>query len=209
MANSFWLQKGITNELSQWKIAKDRVSSSAKLQAQVNLLQGSADDLEQLISDQKTYDYVISIDSAYHYNTRWDFLKTSYSKLKNEGVVGLYDLAIEPGFYKNATSFQKSIFNFICKAVKIPIGNLVTAQEYEEQLTKLGYKQVEIEQLDRQQVFGGLARSFDQQYDIVMKYGIGVSLSNRMFLKISSFLFGLISTKPWLVPIIVKAEKKE
>jgi hypothetical protein len=185
------------------------VSVSTKLQAQINLLHGSADDLEQLIPDQSVYDYVISIDSAYHYNTRWSFLKSSYIKLKNGGTVGLYDLAIEPGFLENATPFQKSIFNFVCDAVKIPIGNLVTVQTYQQQLINLGYKQVEIEQLDRQHVFGGLARSFDQQYDTVMKYGIGVSLSNRMFLKISSFLFGLISSKPWLVPIIVKAQKKE
>lgn len=181
---------------------------SAKLQTQVNLLHGSADDLEHLIPDRKSYDYVISIDSAYHYNTRWDFLKSSHSYLKNDGVVGLYDLAIEPGFYENRP-YLKSIIKFVCNMAKIPIENLVTVQEYREQLTKLGYKQVDIEQLDKEHVFGGLARSFNQRYDIVMKYGIGLGFFNIMPLKISSAFFSFIAAQPWLVPIIVKAEKKE
>lgn len=103
---------------------------------------------------------------------------------------------------------QKNIFKFVCDTVHIPIQNLVTVGEYEEYLEDIGYEDVEIEQLDRQLVFGGLSRSFDQQYTTAMKYGIGVSLSNRIFLKVSSFLFGLLGSKPWLVPIIVKGVKQ-
>lgn len=200
-------KKGITNELSQWRIAKERISST-KLKNQIILLHGSADDLDQHISSTDTYDYIVSIDSAYHYNTRWDFLKSALTHLKADGgVIGLYDLCIDPNFLKQATSLQYNIFKFICQAVHIPIENLVTTENYEKKLVDLGYKQVQIISLDRAQVFGGLSKSFDAQYDTVMKYGIGVSLPNRMFLKISSFLFGLLGTKPWLVPVIVKGER--
>jgi 2C-methyl-D-erythritol 2,4-cyclodiphosphate synthase len=194
--------------LSQWRIASDRISSSAELEDQVTLLHGSADDLNQHISSTEIYDYITSIDSAYHYNTRWDFLKNALTHLRsNGGTIGLYDLSIEPDFVKSATSMQYKIFKFICDAVHIPIENLVTVEEYEKRLVELGYKQVEVITLERAQVFGGLAKSFDAQYETVMKYGIGVSLQNRVFLKVSSFLFGLLGTKPWLVPVIVKGEK--
>lgn len=125
----------------------------------------------------------------------------------NGGVVGLYDLSIEPDFIKNTSTMQYTIFKFICDAVHIPIENLVTVEEYEKRLVELGYKHVEVISLGRAQVFGGLAKSFDAQFETVMKYGIGVSLSNRIFLKVSSFLFGLLGTKPWLVAVIVKGEK--
>lgn len=192
--------------MSQWHIAKDRISST-QLENQINLIHGSADDLDQHIAPTDTYDYIVSIDSAYHYNTRWDFLKSAFTHLKPKGVIGLYDLCIDPTFIKKVTPFHYNIFKFICQAVHIPIENLVTTEDYEKRLVDLGYKEVQIISLDRMQVFGGLSKSFDTQYDTVMKYGIGVSLPNRIFLKVSSFLFSLLGTRPWLVPVIVKGEK--
>jgi 2C-methyl-D-erythritol 2,4-cyclodiphosphate synthase len=179
------------------------------LKESITLLHGSADNLDQLLSSKDTFDYITSIDSAYHYNTRWDFLKNAFEKLNLNGSIGLYDLAIEPDFLNKASPMQKQIFKFICESVHIPIQNLVTVEEYEDRLDDIGYEDVQIEQLDRHLVFGGLSHSFNQQYNTAIKYGIGVSLSNRIFLKISSFLFGLLGTKPWLVPIIVKGVKQQ
>ncbi|KAK4513194.1 uncharacterized protein ATC70_012989 [Mucor velutinosus] len=198
---------GITNELSQWKIANERLTSSQWKQ-NITLLHGSADDLDQILPSTSTFDYITSIDSAYHYNTRWHFLEKAFKRLNLHGSIGLYDLAIEADFLHNASPMQKNIFKFVCDTVHIPIQNLVTVEEYEERLEDIGYEDVQIEQLERHLVFGGLSRSFDQQYTTAMKYGIGVSLSNRIFLKVSSFLFGLLGSKPWLVPIIVKGVKQ-
>lgn len=102
---------------------------------------------------------------------------------------------------------QYRFLKLICEVTHIPIGNLVTVEEYQKRLVDMGYEKIEMISLDRAQVFGGLSKSFDAQYDTVMKYGIGVSLSNKVFLKVSSFIFGLFGSKPWLVPVIVKGEK--
>lgn len=161
-----------------------------------------------MLPSKDTFDYITSIDSAYHYNTRWDFLESAFKRLNLLGSIGLYDLAIDADFLHKASPMQKNIFKFVCDTVHIPIQNLVTVEEYEEHLEDIGYEDVQIEQLDRHLVFGGLSRSFDQQYTTAMKYGVGVSLSNRIFLKVSSFLFGLLGSKPWLVPIIVKGVKQ-
>ncbi|GAA5811016.1 hypothetical protein MFLAVUS_004445 [Mucor flavus] len=201
------LGKGITNELSQWRIASDRISPT-KLKDQITLIHGSADDLSQHISSVEIYDYIVSIDSAYHYNTRWDFLKNALSHLKPKGgTIGLYDLCIDSEFLKETSSMQYRFLKLICEATHIPIGNLVTVEEYQKRLVVMGYEKIEMISLDRAQVFGGLSKSFNAQYDTVMKYGIGVSLSNKVFLKVSSFIFGLFGSKPWLVPVIVKGEK--
>ncbi|KAG2236772.1 S-adenosyl-L-methionine-dependent methyltransferase [Thamnidium elegans] len=198
---------GITNELSQWRIASDRISST-KLKDQITLIHGSADDLNQHISSTEIYDYIVSIDSAYHYNTRWDFLKNALTYLKPKGgTIGLYDLCIDSEFLKEVSSMQYSFLKLICKASHIPIRNLVTVEEYQKRLVDMGYEKIEMISLDRAHVFGGLSESFNDQYNTVMKYGIGVSLSNKIFLKGSSFIFGLFGTKPWLVPVIVKGEK--
>ncbi|CEP19157.1 hypothetical protein [Parasitella parasitica] len=199
---------GVTNESSQWRIANDRLKSSS-LKKNISLLHGSADNLDQILLVNDTFDRVISIDSAYHYNTRWNFLETVFKKLNKNGCIGLYDLAIEPDFLHKATPFQQKVVQFVCESVQIPVQNLVTVEEYEDRLEDIGYEEVEIEQLDRNLVFGGLSHSFDQQYNTAMKYGIGMSLSNRILLKVSSFLFGLLGSKPWLIPIIVKGVKRQ
>ncbi|KAI8645251.1 S-adenosyl-L-methionine-dependent methyltransferase [Parasitella parasitica] len=199
---------GVTNESSQWRIANNRLKSSP-LKENISLVHGSADNLEEVLSANDTFDHIICIDSAYHYNTRWNFLETVFKKLNQNGSIGLYDLAIEPDFLHKATSLQRRIFQFVCESVHVPIQNLVTVEEYADHLENIGYEGVEIDQLDRNLVFGGLSHSFDTQYNAAAKYGIGISLSNRIFLKVSSFLFGLLRAKPWLVPIIVKGVKQQ
>lgn len=199
---------GITNELSQFRIAKDRIVSTP-LEEKIQLVHGSADDLSQHIASNEIYDSIISIDSAYHYNTRWDFLKNAFQHLKPEGgCIGLYDLCVDPEFLKSATPMQSMIFKLVCDAVRIPSANLVTAEEYGKRMAEIGYTKVELLNMDREQVFGGLSKSFQTQYEEVNKFGIGVSLSNKAFLKVSAFLFGLLGEKPWIVPIIVKGEKQ-
>lgn len=197
--------KGITNELSQWKIASERTS---ELKNEITVIYGSADNLGQHISTKSFYDYIISIDSAYHYNTRWDFLKNAMDYLKpNGGIIGLYDLCIDPDFIKNASSTKLAIFKSICGAVHVPVANLVTPEEYKKRLIEIGYKNVQMVTLERSKVFGGLSKSFEAQYDTVMKYGIGMTMSNRFYIKASSFFFGFLGTKPWLVPVMIKGEK--
>ncbi|KAI8090226.1 S-adenosyl-L-methionine-dependent methyltransferase [Gilbertella persicaria] len=200
--------KGITNEKSQLDIAQKRIPTS--LQEHITLSCGSADDLQDHIPSTDSFDAIVSIDSAYHFDTRWDFLKNAFSLLKSkEGKIGLYDLAIEAELLEKATPLQKKLVEWICLSVHIPIQNLVTVDRYQEQMKTIGYDNIHIQALDKRQVFGGVSKSFQQQYELTLEYGVGISFTNRMFLKVSSFFFGLLSEKPWIVPIIVTAEKSQ
>ncbi|OBZ82145.1 Erythromycin 3''-O-methyltransferase, partial [Choanephora cucurbitarum] len=71
--------KGITNEQSQLTVANKRIPDHLK--EQIALILGSADDLSTYTSSEK-HDAVLSIDSAYHFNTRWDFLRNAFDCLK-------------------------------------------------------------------------------------------------------------------------------
>ncbi|KAI9470093.1 MAG: S-adenosyl-L-methionine-dependent methyltransferase [Benjaminiella poitrasii] len=200
---------GITNESSQWRLATDRINNM-NLDAQINLLHGSANDLDTLLAPNKPYNHIISIDSAYHFNTRWDFLKKAYARLKdNDGTIGIYDLTIDPAFLQDASRLHRYVFQLVSGLIQIPLQNWITAETYRQQMIEVGYEQVEVELIDRQLVFGGLARSFRQQYHQAVKYGIATSPSSRIYLKLSSLVFGFLATKPWLVPVIVKGCKRE
>ncbi|KAI7905583.1 S-adenosyl-L-methionine-dependent methyltransferase [Cokeromyces recurvatus] len=203
---------GITNEESQWKVATDRVREMKFTNnQQIRLFHGSADDLNTLLLPSQRYDYVISIDSAYHFNTRWDFLKNVYGKLDDKkegsGMIGIYDLTVNPLFLKNASYLQRYIFQLIAKLVHIPIQNLITANVYQQQMIELGYKDVEIQTIDRQLVFGGLSEHFRQQYNQATKYGATISLFAMIYLKFSIIIFNLLARKSWLVPVIIKGKK--
>lgn len=169
-------------------------------------MHGSADTLDQHVSTQD-FDYIISIDSAYHYNTRWKFIQTAFSYLNPQGTLGLYDLCLDPEFMSSITPMQKQLLGLICQLIHVPLENLVTPEEYKSKMMAMGYQQIEMVCLDRMQVFGGLSNSFQLQYETVLKYGIGVSLPNRIMLKVSSFIFGLFSTRSWIIPVLVKGKK--
>ncbi|KAI8333241.1 S-adenosyl-L-methionine-dependent methyltransferase [Blakeslea trispora] len=199
--------KGITNEQSQLTIASKRMPDHLK--ENVSLVLGSADDLPTHTSSEK-YDVVLSIDSAYHFNTRCAFLKNAFDCLKEEGgKIGLYDLAIDLNFWEKSTPFQKQMVQWICTAVHIPVENLVTVDTYQQQLKEIGYNSVQINVLEREQVFGGLSACFQKQHQLALEHGIGISFPNRMFLKASSFFFGLLNQNQWVVPIIVTAERRK
>lgn len=175
----------------------------------ISLLHGSADNLKDLISSKDIYDYIISVDSAYHYNTRWSFLESAYVHLKQQGgMIGLYDLTIDPSFKNTASASQKQMIKFICDALSIPLKNLVTPEEYQTHLESIGYKKVQIQQLDRKRIFGGLSAAFKKQYATAVKNGIGISIKNTIVLKVSSYLFGMLAEKPYIVPVLVQGTKE-
>lgn len=153
------------------------------------------------------YDYIISIDSAYHYNTRWDFLKNAYNHLKRQGMIGLYDIAIDSKL-KKSSEYNKMLSKACCSLLRIPLRNLVTVEQYQKNMEALGYKNVQIQTIDKKRVFGGLSQYFEKQYKNAVKNGIGISFTNRIILKGASYLFGALVHTPWIVPVIVEGRKK-
>ncbi|KAI8976206.1 S-adenosyl-L-methionine-dependent methyltransferase [Pilobolus umbonatus] len=194
---------GITNELSQYELATDRVRARL-LEDQVYLIHGVAEDLNECDAH---FNYILSIDSAYHYLSRWTFLADCHNKLLPGGSIGLYDLTLDPLF---VTKMKHPLFTLLLKglthALHIPPVNLVTAVEYEKYMVDIGYTNIHIDVLDKSMVFGGLSRIYRTQSELLLKYGIG-SLSSRLALKLCSYGFGWLESYPFFLPVIVKGDK--
>lgn len=181
--------------MSQWQIATSRVTSNGNIQ----LLHGSADHLATVVGTDQKYTHVISIDSAYHYNTRSSFFKQVHDQhLQAGGALGLFDLVIAKE-YKH-----RMMVDVFCRLLHIPRANVVTIDEYHDQLVEAGFDQVEVQALERAQVFGGLARYLEKTRD---EFGDELSMGNRVFLKITGWMFTKLSARPWIVPVLVQANK--
>lgn len=203
---------GVTNELSQITIANERLNADQK--QRILLLHGSADNLESLIqSSSKQFDHVISIDSAYHYNTRWDFFKSAYKQLKNHGgTLGLFDFALHPTLSKTlqTSPWKFHMFKIMCKLSQVPLSNLLaTPDEYKQRLYDTGFKEVQLQTVPTEQVFGGISRYIRQQSQNAIRYGININLIDRIFLSGSSYIFNLLATNEWIIPVFVAAKKNE
>ncbi|KAG2217948.1 hypothetical protein INT45_008564 [Circinella minor] len=206
---------GLTNEKNQWDISKKRLVDTKKknIQDRIQLIYGSAtDDLKQKNVDPFLFDHILSIDSAYHYITRWKFLKNAMTYLVPHGTLGLYDLTIHPNlldsFHNN--NIKKYMIELLGHyLLNIPKENMVTAEQYHDQLITMGYDQVIVKPIDGDRVFGGLSRFIQRQYQEAEAWDILPPFSNRLFMLFSISLFNLLARKQWIVPVIVSARNKK
>ncbi|KAI9256229.1 S-adenosyl-L-methionine-dependent methyltransferase [Sporodiniella umbellata] len=203
---------GISNELSQVEAAQEVLSPKQK--ERIELLCGSADDLNSLIQpSSKKFDHIVSIDSAYHFNTRWNFFKSAYKQLKDQGgTLGLFDFALHPAYAKTLQTSQPKLllFKAVCKLFQVPATNLLaTPDEYKQQLHNAGFEEVQIHTVEPNKVFGGISCHIDRQSLKAMKYGINVGLTDRAFLSASAYIFSLLATHEWITPIFASAKKNQ
>ncbi|KAI7849992.1 S-adenosyl-L-methionine-dependent methyltransferase [Circinella umbellata] len=209
---------GLTNEKNQWHISKKRLveTKNKDLQERIELIYGSAtDDFEQK-EDSFLFDHILSIDSAYHYLTRWKFLKNAMTYLVPQGTLGLYDLTIHPNLLDDDSCFHgdSNIKKYVIELLghyllNIPKENMVTAEQYRDQLVAMGYDQVIIKPVDGDRVFGGLSRFIQRQYQEAEAWDILPPFGNRIFMLSSISLFNLLARKQWIVPVIVSVRNKE
>ncbi|KAI7869127.1 S-adenosyl-L-methionine-dependent methyltransferase [Spinellus fusiger] len=200
---------GITNEASQWQVSHTRLHSTLfnTLQDKVFLLQGSADHLDACLEKKEVFDQVVSIDSAYHYNTRWQFLSTAYSRLVPGGQLGMYDLTLDTTLLNTETSWKQWVLKKVCSGMKIPLDNLVSPAGYQQRLEAMGYTHVQVEAIDRQYIFGGFSRHMKNHQKILSDYEISTTLVNGLFMHFSIYFFGLMASHAWVQPVFVKATK--
>ncbi|KAI9019611.1 S-adenosyl-L-methionine-dependent methyltransferase [Phycomyces nitens] len=199
---------GITNEASQWNLSQRRLSVDYRhLKSRVNLIHGSADQLNRCLDDEDKFDSIVSIDSAYHYNTRWSFIDEGFKRLVPGGTLSLYDLTLDTRLVETMTPLKRQILGLICKAVEIPLENAVSAEVYTEKLLEIGYENVDIELVDRKRIFGGFSREMESHQKVLGANEITTNLENRIFMKMSIFFFGVLANHAWVQPIFVKASK--
>ncbi|KAI8093123.1 S-adenosyl-L-methionine-dependent methyltransferase [Halteromyces radiatus] len=203
---------GITNEYAQWKLSKDRTEQlSRKQQERIKLFEGSATELDKVLGkDGKTdleFDHIVSIDSAYHFNTRWDFLRQAFQHLKPGGTLGLYDIVL----HEKATlpsGWKRDVWNYISTVLHLPLANMETQENYGAYLKQYGYVDIEFEPLLAQDVFGGLSFYCLEQKNKMNYWQIG-NWQDMMYLSISAFLFDTLAKKQWLQPMIIKASSSK
>ncbi|KAG0233240.1 hypothetical protein BGW42_007553 [Actinomortierella wolfii] len=115
------------------------------------------------VDDTKGYfTHVISIDSAYHYRTRRQFLENALQSLVPGGVgcLAMADMILAKPAPTSAAG--RWIFEQVFEAMQIPPTNMKTLDEYRRDLEEAGFKQVELECVE-DRVFSGLADHIEAQ----------------------------------------------
>ncbi|TFK75482.1 S-adenosyl-L-methionine-dependent methyltransferase [Pluteus cervinus] len=91
-----------------------------------------------------SFDAILALDCAYHFNTRNLFLKQSFTHLAPGGRIALADICFAPDAFQ---SFSNVIFTTLFKLM--PKSNQITTDGYIQQLEDLGYSEAELEDITR------------------------------------------------------------
>ncbi|KAM0748208.1 S-adenosyl-L-methionine-dependent methyltransferase [Meredithblackwellia eburnea MCA 4105] len=86
---------------------------------------------------------IVSIDAAYHFNTRNDCLASAFTTLAPNGRLGLTDLLLAP----NLTFKDKMFMRIICLFSHVPWANMHDQVEYEAQIRLTGFHDVQVEDI--------------------------------------------------------------
>lgn len=105
-----------------------------KLSDKIFLTKGDATNLPYF---NFSFDNIISIESAFHFNTRADFFKQAHKVLKVGGKICLVDFVTS-----NEIKIQNS-FELRCQKLGIPLSNQCTFEEYKDSLIKIGFENIE------------------------------------------------------------------
>ncbi|MDZ4667760.1 MAG: class I SAM-dependent methyltransferase [bacterium] len=121
----------------QVEIAKQKVQKEF-LSNRVFLFEGSA---TKLPFENDTFDAVIAIESAFHFDTRESFFEESWRVLKKDGVLCLTDCLPLSNFTKNEQFFLAS------QKMGIPIENQYPIDEYVSKLSINGFEKISYQNL--------------------------------------------------------------
>ena len=105
-----------------------------KLQDKIDFNVGNACRLEYV--DNK-FDTVFCLESAFHYDTREDFLKEAYRVLEHKGKLVIADILINDDILDIYNYSFKKIFKNL---FKIPDANLISMEQLHKQLEDIGFK---------------------------------------------------------------------
>ena len=94
----------------------------------VHINEGDA--VEFVRNSPETFDTIVSIDAAYHFNSRRDFLMASAKRLAPGGRIAMADMVLA-----NDASFSARLgMRALCLLLGAPYANMVTRADYERTL---------------------------------------------------------------------------
>jgi ubiquinone/menaquinone biosynthesis C-methylase UbiE len=149
---------GINYSVSQTELAQQRLQQAGYKKAANNIHQGNITELDHysdsysdrhLESHTKNINRILALDCAYHFPSRKQFIEDSYRILKvskNDDYskkIGFTDIVLANTASGKALPWGKRILlNTMLRLSQIPQENIITLQEYEQQLQQSGFEQV-------------------------------------------------------------------
>lgn len=125
------------------------------LENQIDFRLGSATAIE---FPDASFDKVLALECAFHFDTREQFLREAFRVLKPGGSIAIADMLPLPGSKSGRANVFARRYGFI------PEANLYDREEYSRRLAAMGFDDVLVESI-RQDVFPGMANYSRQRLD--------------------------------------------
>ncbi len=108
-----------------------------KLDDSIQILNKNANTILSFKHD--VFDRIISIESAFHFNTRKYFLQNSHTILKQNGIICIVDILQDYKLIKETNNLPEKL-----RMIAIPEDNIISIQDYNKLLQEIGYKNITI-----------------------------------------------------------------
>lgn len=153
--NEFDVRKivGVNITKLQVDVAKERIKK-LNLSDKIELQVGSGTDLN--FADD-SFDKIIALDCAYHFNTREVFLKKAFRLLKKGGLLITSEVLPSSG-----TNHKQILKKLNRKIMHIPDENMYNKDEYVNKLKTIGFNNIEFSSI-KNYVFPGMFKYTEQR----------------------------------------------
>jgi SAM-dependent methyltransferase len=138
--------RGINVSQAQVEVAKILVRKH-NLEHRIHLSHG----LAPALPFEPDFDKVLSLDSAYHFNSRELFFIEAHRVLKPQGILALADIIFDVNPSNTQTSkffgnlYKKIVTTFLSKFLGVPKTNFYSELEYKKLLVRCGFSVVKVE----------------------------------------------------------------
>ena len=181
--------------------SQSKDSDSPILDQRVSGIELLVGDATKLSMSDDTFSKVVSVDSAYYFNTRNRFFSEAFRVLAPGGRLCTADICLQQ---YPTTCFGKIVLFIMCLFTGIPRANMYSCEEYMSTLSQTGFTNVKCRETLDNDVFLGYA-NFIKQQKFKFKNVIRPSLFSTH--SAASSFFSFVGRMGWLSFIVVTADK--
>jgi len=158
---------------------------------------GNAVDLSRFA--RSSFDAVVCVDAAYHFDTRSRFVAEAVRALRPGGRLALSDLLLD---HETRGLFESAAVRGAARACLIPRENLLTESAYVTELERLGLEDVRVERLDVA-VLEGFSSFIRRQ-----RLAYGREEGGWSKLLVTAWAAGLAHRRKWVHYVVVSAIRR-